>query len=328
MNIFLKNIASRRLSPPLSLRQLSYVRLYRTTATTTVIKRKSSNSNRKLFLVGSTVCCGGLGFNCYNESTENNTRVRHFAFAVQRMSIATKIGVSVALDYKTTQMKRYHTEEDQLEAKHLCHLRCAKRVLDGLQKLGGIYVKLGQYVSAMTYILPVEWTSTLSALQDRCDPTSQQDIETMFLSDYGVPLQDVFEEFDWKPLGVASLAQVHKARLRKQHSNNSDEDWVAVKFQHPRLDEFCKIDLQTVEFIITSIKRIFPDFGFEWILQEMQESLPQEMNFQYEAENSHKVQANFADEKARHRTALVVPQVVWAKRRILVMECKFVSFLY
>lgn len=290
-------------------------RLYRTGRPATVNHKK-----KWLFVGGTAVCCGGLGLTWY----ESDAQARHVAVAMQRMSIATKIGVSVALDYKLTQSKNYDSDEERTKAKQACDLRCAERVLVGLQKLGGIYVKLGQHVSAMTYILPAEWTTTLSALQDRCDPTSAEDIEKMFLNDYGVPMEQVFEAFDWKPLGVASLAQVHKARLKKEHhTEDASDDWVAVKFQHPRLDEFCKIDLKTVTLIIHTIKRIFPDFGFEWILQEMNESLPQEMNFEREAENSYQLQKNFEEEKKNRSTALVVPGVVWAKRRILVMECKY-----
>lgn len=273
---------------------------------------KKPIAKRKIVVFGSVCAAGGLGFNWY----ENDTKARHVAFALQRMSVATNVGIRVALDYKMTHSKHYKTDQDQLTAKKQCHERCAKRVLAGLQRLGGIYVKLGQHISAMTYILPAEWTSTLEVLQDRCDPSSPQDIEQMFLHDYGYPLEEIFEEFDWKPLGVASLAQVHKARLR------ASEEWVAVKFQHPRLDEFSRIDLQTVTFIIDNIKRIFPDFGFEWILQEMKESLPQEMNFEHEASNSEQVVKNFSYEQKHGTTALVVPKVFWAKRRILCMECK------
>lgn len=287
-------------------------RFYRTTT------RKTISNKSKFLLAGSTLCCGGIGLSWY----ESDTQARHVATAVHRMSIATNIGVSVAVDYKLTQSRNYDSEEERVEAKRQCDQRCAERVLIGLQKLGGIYVKLGQHVSAMTYILPIEWTSTLAALQDRCDPTSVEDIKKLFISDFGLPIEQVFDEFDWKPLGVASLAQVHKARLNKEHSNSND-GWVAVKFQHPRLDDFCKVDLQTVSFLIHTIKRIFPDFGFEWILQEMQESLPQEMNFEHEANNSFKLQENFKNEKDNHSTALCVPKVLWAKRRILLMECKY-----
>ncbi|KAI8637866.1 ABC1 family-domain-containing protein [Parasitella parasitica] len=246
----------------------------------TYSKRSATPRQRSYYLAGTTFLCAGAGFTWY----ESDSQARHVTLAVRRISTATKIGVSVAIDYKRTQSTKYSSEEEQLLAKSDCHKRCAERVLAGLQKLGGIYVKLGQHVSAMTYILPIEWTTTLSALQDRCDPTSEEDIRKLFLTDYGVPLDQVFDEFDWQPLGVASLAQVHKARL--SHNYGNPVDWVAVKFQHPRLDEFCRIDLQTVSFIIGTIKRMFPDFGFEWILQEMQESLPQEMDFEYEAANS------------------------------------------
>jgi aarF domain-containing kinase len=283
---------------------------------TTAPKKKS----KFLALSGIVVCAGGLGFNWY----ETDTQARHVTFALQRISMATQVGLGVAVDYKTTQLKSYNFIDEAADAKRACHKRCAERVLAGLQKLGGIYVKLGQHVSAMTYILPMEWTSTLAVLQDRCDPTSAEDIRALFLSDYGESLDDVFEEFDWKPLGVASLAQVHKARLRTVRDDGND--WVAVKFQHPRLDEFCRIDLQTVSFIIDTIKRIFPDFGFEWILQEMQESLPQEMDFVHEANNSRQLVQNFEYEQKHHKTALVVPEIIWAKRRILCMECKYCMF--
>ncbi|KAI7898593.1 ABC1 family-domain-containing protein [Cokeromyces recurvatus] len=290
-------------------KKLLFYRANRLYTTQQVTRQKK----KYLYLGGTTAAvCSVAGFQWYESDYQH--RVRHFAIAMQRISIATKVGINVALDYKRTQMKKYETEEKRLEARQQCHQRCAERVLDGLQRLGGIYVKLGQHVSAMTYILPLEWTTTLAVLQDRCDPSSAEDIRQLFLSDYGQPLDEVFDEFDWTPLGVASLAQVHKARLRQKH------EWVAVKFQHPRLDEFSQIDLTTVTFLVDTIKRIFPDFGFEWILQEMKESLPQEMNFEHEADNSYRVKKNFEYERKHHTTALVVPDIVWAKRRILCME--------
>ncbi|ORX57597.1 ABC1-domain-containing protein, partial [Hesseltinella vesiculosa] len=192
-----------------------------------------------------------------------------------------------------------------------CHLLAAQRVLDGLQDLGGIYVKLGQHLSAMKYILPQEWTQTLAVLQDRCDPSSRQELERLFYQDCGQRMDDVFDEVDWnRPLGVASLAQVHKGRLRDSNQ------WVAIKLQHPRLDEFCHMDLQTVALITRWIKWWFPDFGFEWVWQELQESLPQELDFCLEAKNAKQVQANFAHTKS----ALVVPAIIWAQRRIICME--------
>ncbi|KAI9244889.1 ABC1 family-domain-containing protein [Sporodiniella umbellata] len=263
-------------------------------------KRVFQSKIQRPFLYG-TLGLGGCYF-LYDD------RPKTFLSTAQRASLAANLGMRVAIDYKVMQLKHYPTELEQQNAKSECHERSAKRVLDGLLKLGGIYVKLGQHISTMSYILPKEWTSTLAVLQDQCDPSVEEDIRKMFLNDCHVCIEDVFEEFDWHPLGVASLAQVHKARIGDQ--------WVAVKFQHPNLDEFYRIDLQTVSFIIHSIKCIFPDFGFEWIMQEMKESLPQELDFEREAANAMQLKKNFEN----CSTALVVPEIIWAKSRILCME--------
>lgn len=78
-------------------------------------------------------------------------------------------------------------------------------------------------------------------LQDRCYPTPREDLEELLLTDLGKTVDDLFDDFDPKPLGVASLAQVHSARLKGSGQH------VAVKLQHPHLSEFCDVDMKTVE---------------------------------------------------------------------------------
>ena len=64
-------------------------------------------------------------------------------------------------------------------------------------------------------MLPKEWTNAMRPLQDQCEPTLYEDIENLFLQDMGSPISDIFDDFDPKPIGVASLAQVHVGRHRE-----------------------------------------------------------------------------------------------------------------
>ena len=108
-------------------------------------------------------------------------------------------------------------------------------------------------------MLPREWTAVMRVLQDRCNPTPYEDLERLFLTDMGQDIQEIFDDFDPNPIGVASLAQVHVGRYKKTGQ------LVAVKvsqcvlsapliltppnlqLQHPHLAEFSEIDMETVE---------------------------------------------------------------------------------
>ncbi len=61
-------------------------------------------------------------------------------------------------------------------------------------------------------VLPREWTSTMRPLQDQCEPTPYEDVEKLFRSDMGVSVEELFDDLDPNPIGVASLAQVHIGR--------------------------------------------------------------------------------------------------------------------
>lgn len=64
-------------------------------------------------------------------------------------------------------------------------------------------------------------------------------------------------------------------------------------------------------------RRVFPSFEFTWLGEEMEENLPREMNFVHEAYNARRCAADFAGYR---KTSIVVPEILWAKKRILVME--------
>lgn len=133
----------------------------------------------------------------------------------------------------------------------------------------------------------------------------------MVLHDTGTDLSEYFSEFEEMPIGAASLAQVHIATVRETGQK------VAVKVQHPALDEWAKLDLALTRFTFETLKRWFPEYDLTWLSEEMEVSLPQELDFAREGENALRAREYFSHVRD---APVIIPDVIWAKRRILVME--------
>ena len=213
--------------------------------------------------------------------------------------------------YRITLNYKAETEEKYSSLLKACHKRCAERTLRVLEQNGSIFIKLGQHLSSMNYLLPLEWTMTFIPLQDKCPVSSYESIEQMFLKDTGSSIASHFDEFETKPIGAASLAQVHLAKLKDSGKK------VAVKVQHPALEEWVPLDLALTRFTFSTLKKFFPEYDLEWLSDEMELSLPQELDFALEGRNAMRTKEYF---QRIPGSPLVVPNVEWGLRRILVME--------
>ncbi|KAH6913980.1 atypical/ABC1/ABC1-B protein kinase [Coprinopsis sp. MPI-PUGE-AT-0042] len=259
-----------------------------------------------IFYPGCALALGGAGVTAY----ETHKGFRHSVLAVVRCSRIANAAILGALDYKLLQFKGYDSDEESNRAWSECHSRSAQRVLKALLANGGIFIKMGQHMATIV-VLPEEWTSAMRPLQDQCDPTPYEQLEELFRHDMGAGVDDLFEDFDLNPVGVASLAQVHVA------THKATGKRVAVKLQHPHLAEFCDIDMEMVDVTLGWIKRFFPEFEFSWLGDEMRVNLPKEMDFINEAQNAKRTERDFADRK---KTSLYIPQVIHAAKRVLIME--------
>lgn len=277
------------------------------------IRHRSSPWPRRFAYLAAFLAFSGL---CY----EYVPPARHFLIANIRCARLVKAVVLNVIDYKYTFIdwypeSQYSPEErKQLARKdrHACHARSSHRLFLALKRNAGIYVKLGQHIASVQ-ALPVEWTSAMKPLQDQCFPSSVASLDAMLRRDMdGLGLDDLFESFDPIPIGVASLAQVHRATDRRTGRP------VAVKLQHPHLEEFVAIDIATVKWSMQFVKRVFPDFEFSWLGQEMTDMLPLEMDFVHEASNADRARTQF--EPLQGRTALYIPETLWAEKRCMVME--------
>lgn len=236
---------------------------------------------------------------------------KHAVTAVQRTGrVVSTLAVCIN-DYRVT-LKHDHDNADDYNALlRACHKRCAERTLVTLEKNGSIFIKLGQHLSSLNYLLPSEWCDTFIPLQDKCPVSSFESIEEMVLKDTGHPLREYFSEFESAPIGAASLAQVHRAIVRNTGQR------VAVKVQHPALDEWAHLDLVLTRFTFATLKRFFPEYDLTWLAEELEVSLPQELDFHREGQNAIRARNYF---KNIWEVPLIIPEVLWARRRILVME--------
>lgn len=213
--------------------------------------------------------------------------------------------------YRVTLKQELDDPDEETRLLKACHKRCAERTLKVLEKNGSIFIKLGQHLSSMGYLLPTEWTETFIPLQDKCPVSSYESIEDMFLKDTGHRIEESFEDFSHQPIGAASLAQVHTARLK------GTDQKVAVKVQHPSLEEWVPLDLALTRFTFSMLKRAFPNYDMEWLSNEMDFSLPQELDFSLEGANASRAREYFLSNTS---FPLIIPKVISASRRILVMD--------
>ncbi|KAE8310905.1 ABC1 family-domain-containing protein [Aspergillus transmontanensis] len=270
--------------------------------------RKSSGSEwsrRKVItytVVGGTIVIGVVAF---------SDNVQHLYRAAARTGRVVGTLAVCINDYRVTLNRETSSPEERNEELRACHKRCAERTLRVLEKNGSIFIKLGQHLSSMGYLLPLEWTTTFIPLQDKCPISSIESIEEMFIADTGRRIDELFSSFDPEPIGAASLAQVHIGILKETGQK------VAVKVQHPALAEWVPLDLALTRFTFSTLKRFFPEYDLEWLSKEMDLSLPQELDFRMEADNARRASEYF---KEHSDAPLVIPEVMWAQKRILVME--------
>ncbi|KAL8908638.1 MAG: hypothetical protein Q9207_000726 [Kuettlingeria erythrocarpa] len=269
------------------------------------VTRTSKGPFKRWIIWGALGGAAGLGIVIFHDS------IKHGAIGVQRSGRVLKALVSNINEYRVTLKQETDDELSRKANLEACHQRCADRTLRVLEQNGSIFIKLGQHLSSLNYLLPLEWTRTFVPLQDKCPVSSYEAIENMFLADTGEPIARYFQDFDREPIGAASLAQVHLATLKDTGAK------VAVKVQHPALQEWVPLDLALTRFTFATLKYFFPGYDLEWLSNEMESSLPQELDFALEGTNALVTKQYF--DRIRD-SPLVVPDVVWGRKRILVME--------
>ncbi|KAJ0979617.1 hypothetical protein J5N97_015091 [Dioscorea zingiberensis] len=223
---------------------------------------------------------------------------------------------TIAFDYEFSTLGLKQGSVEWSKAKHEAHERSALRLRELCFRNGGIYIKLGQHVGQLQYVVPEEYVKIMRAsMLKRCPVSSYDQVREVFLQELGGPPEQIFMEFDPVPLASASLAQVHAAKTH-------DGTKVAVKVQHTHLTNTAVADIATVELIVGFLQWCFPSFDYRWLVDEIHESLPKELDFLCEAKNSIKCLDNFRRISPHIADYIYAPKVYWdlSTSKLLTME--------
>ncbi|WP_251549760.1 ABC1 kinase family protein [Neobacillus muris] len=189
----------------------------------------------------------------------------------------------------------------------------ARKFIRTAEELGGLIIKLGQFVSSRVDILPKEYTDILSELQDAAAPVSGELVINRLEQELSGKVTEVFAHFDETPVAAASLGQVHKAIL-------TNGDKAAVKVMRPGIEEIVTLDLAALK-VLTSLARRLTKIGkfvdLKDVYDEFEEVITDELNYLTEAKNLQRFQTSFQD-----FPGVAVPSVYWelTTSKVLVME--------
>ncbi len=182
----------------------------------------------------------------------------------------------------------------------------AVRLRLALESLGPIFVKFGQVLSTRRDLLPIDLADELAKLQDRVPPFPSEQALAVLRRAYGRDAHDVFAEFDPTPVASASIAQVHRARLKSSMGENIH---VAVKVLRPDIQPVIAGDLQLLDTLAGLLETLWSDgkrLKPREVVAEFAKHLADELDMVRESANCSQLRRNFADSEL-----LAVPEVHW-----------------
>jgi ubiquinone biosynthesis protein len=202
-------------------------------------------------------------------------------------------------------LRRRHTGDTQTAL--------ATRARHALEDAGGMFIKLGQLAAGRADLLGEETAAEFAKLQDAVPPAPPDAVRDLVEEELGKPFDEVFAEFNWEPLGAASIGQAHLARL-------IDGERVIVKVQRPGIAEAVERDLQIVARLaaIAEARTSWgADYGVAALAREFSDNLREELDYQVEATNAGQVAAAIS-----HIDRIHVPFIdrELSTSRLMVME--------
>ncbi|POH59567.1 ABC transporter [Cryobacterium zongtaii] len=198
--------------------------------------------------------------------------------------------------------------------------RFAKRFHVLAVDLGGLMIKVGQFMSSRLDVLPPEITSELEGLQDEVPPVPFAAIRVLAEAELGMPLERAFTWVEETPLAAASLGQAHRARLGPLDAADTGLTGVVIKVQRPGIDTIVDVDLAALRKVggwLSHVRLVSDRVDAPALVEEFAQTSLEEIDYLHEAASSVRFAEEFEDDDR-----VSVPAVVWERstRRVLTLE--------
>lgn len=186
-------------------------------------------------------------------------------------------------------------------------------------EMGGVMIKLGQFLSARVDVLPIEVTEELKGLQDEVPPADTNQVMGLLREQLG-DISRRFEYIEPQPLAAASLGQVYRARLRPPRGAMGPGEEVVIKIQRPRIEDMVRTDLAALRVVARWLMRYKPirkRANVPALMEEFARTLWEELNYNSEADNAEHFARIHAD-----NPRIYIPKVYreHSTERVVVLE--------
>lgn len=181
-----------------------------------------------------------------------------------------------------------------------------------LEELGPTFIKIGQVLSTRPDLIPPAWADELKKLQDRCSNVPFEDIRTVLLQEFPEGVGTLFAHIDEQPMAAASLAQVHRAKLK-------DGTEVVIKVLRPGSRKMVEEDMSLLKGLAQLVEQYFSDLGYSpnAVAKEFSRELLKEINLIHEGQSTDRLRRYFKSD-----TTVYFPKVYWQSttRNVLTLE--------
>jgi len=185
-----------------------------------------------------------------------------------------------------------------------------------MEELGPTFIKLGQLLSTRPDVLDKAYIHEFSKLQDKVPAVSFEEINAQIQRELGYPAEELFAEFSTKPLAAASIAQVHRGKLK------SGEE-VVFKVRRPGIVKIVETDIDVLMGLAYLIEQHVPTVALYdpvGLVKEFRRSIMRELNFTREGRTVDRFAVNFAESET-----VYTPKIFWDYTGDIVLTMEYVD---